>query len=109
MESYLVDPAALGEFVDALIVTKYPNEPVTNHSGLKEDATKALDHQILKTIIGKLTKEQGQELSKLLKDENSTESTFTDFFDKNGIDLEGTIKTTMENFRDEFLGGGSHA
>ena len=109
MESYLVDKAVLGEFIDALISQKFPNEPASKYSALKEDAIKALDHQILKSIIGKLTKEQGGELNRLLDKPESDEKTFADFFSSHHIDLESTIKDTMVNFRDAFLKGGQNA
>lgn len=109
MESYLVDKAVLGEFVDNLISAKFPGQPVENYSGLREEAIKALDHQILKSIIGQLTKEQGTELNQLLDAENSTEETFLEFFEHHNINLEETIKDTMVNFKDEFLKGGENA
>lgn len=108
MESYLVDKAVLGEFVDNLISAKYPDQPADKYANLREDAIKALDHQILRAIIGKLTKEQGAELNKLLDDPNATEATFTEFFEQRHINLEETIKDAMVNFRDNFLKGGQN-
>lgn len=109
MESYLVDKAVLGEFVDKLLGAKFPNQPLEKYSDLREDAIKALDHQILKSIIGKLTKDQGAELHRLFNDPATTEDTYLEFFKRHDIDLEATIRDTMVNFRDEFLKGGENA
>ena len=105
MESYLVDETVLGEIVDAFLKEKYPDQPVEAHEGIRKDAIKSLDHQILKAILGKLTKEQGSELGRLLDDESSTSDTFAEFFKKNNIDLQATITDAMVNFKKEFLGG----
>ena len=109
MESYLVDPAVLGEFMDALISEKYPDQPASDHTSEKEDAIRALDHQILKAILANLTEEQGSELNQLLDNEGSDESTFEEFFKKHNIDLKKTIEDTMVKFRDDFLRGGENA
>lgn len=109
MESYLVDPAVLGEFVDTLIAEKYPDGPAEKYAGIREESVKALDHQILKTILGTLTKEQGAKLSRLLDDQNTTEQTFADFFKNNNIDLEAALRDTMVNFRETFLKGANNA
>ncbi len=103
MESYLVDETVLGEIVDAFLKEKYPDQPVSAHESIRKDAIKSLDHQILKAILGKLTKEQGSELGHLLDDEASTSDTFTKFFEKNDIDLQATIADAMVNFKNEFL------
>jgi len=108
MESYLVDKAVLGEFVDNLISAKYPNQPAEKFTDLREEAIKALDHQILRSIIGKLTKEQGAELNQLLDASDSTEATFMEFFEKYHINLEATIKDAMVEFKDNFLKGGQN-
>ncbi|MBR2659512.1 hypothetical protein IKD60_02000, partial [Candidatus Saccharibacteria bacterium] len=95
MESSLVDQAVLGQFVDALIGEKYPNQPNAVSDGARKDAIRALDYQILKAILGSLTKEQGGELSQLLKKEDSDEATFENFFKSHNIDLENVIKSVM--------------
>ena len=109
MESYLLDPAVLGEFVDALIAEKYPGQPAENHTAIREESIKALDHQLLKTMLGTLTKEQGAKLNQLLDDRNSNEQTFADFFKNNGIDLEAALRDTMVKFREDFLKGETDA
>lgn len=109
MESHLVDPAVLGEFVDALISAKYPDQPAAELSSIKRDTVRVLDHQILKDILGHLTGEQGTELNQLLSDENTDESTFKAFFDKNQINIEKIIEDTMVSFKDEFMKGGENA
>lgn len=116
MESYLVDQTVLGEVVDALISEKYPGQPAAAYAGIREEAIKSLDHQILKAILGHLTKDQGQELNQLL-DKNSSEdadpAVFEDFFNRCSVNLEEVLRETMVKFRDDFLGnereGGENA
>ncbi|MBQ8984956.1 hypothetical protein IJ076_00125 [Candidatus Saccharibacteria bacterium] len=109
MESQLVDPAILGQFVDALISEKYPDQPETNFANLREKAIKALDFQILKSILGSLTKEQGAELNQLLDNPSSDETTFENFFKDYGINLEAVLKDTMVKFKDDFMKGAQNA
>lgn len=109
MESHLVDPAILGEFIDALISAKYPDQPAAELSSIKRDAVRVLDHQILKDILGHLTSEQGTELNQLLEDPNTDESAFQAFFDKSQIDVDKIIESTMVSFKDEFMKGGENA
>lgn len=108
-ESYLVDKSVLGQIVDTLISEKYPGEPAEKYTNLKADAIKALDHQILKSILGSLTKEQGSELSKLLDKKDSDPATFANFFEKNHINLEEVMASTILKFKADFLKGGSNA
>lgn len=105
MESYLVDETVLGEIVDAFLKEKYPDQPVEAHGSIRKDAIKSLDHQILKAILGNLTKEQGAELGRLLDDKASDSATFAKFFEENNIDLQTAITDAMVNFKKEFLGG----
>lgn len=106
MESYLVDEAILGEFVDALIKEKYPNDPADAHTDIRGEAIKNLDFQILKAIITRLTKEQGAELAKLAEKDDTEPAAFEEFFNRCHIDIETVLKDTMANFKDEFLKGG---
>ena len=105
MDSYLVDEAVLGQFVDTLIETKYPSQPAENFATVKKDAVANLDHQILKAIFSQLTPEQGKELNDLLDENNTDPEVFGNFFSDYHIDLEEVIKDTMLKFKDEFLGG----
>lgn len=109
MDSYLVDKEVLGEFVDAFINEKFPGQESAVSAGVREDAIRALDHQIMKAILGQLTKEQGAELAHLLEKEDSDESTFAEFFEKNHINLEETIQAAVQNFKDVFVKGGQNA
>ena len=105
MNTYLVDEAVLGEFVDGLLKEKYPNEPVEKHADLKQGLVDKLDLQITKAIVGSLTEEQGEELSKLLDEDTSSPDTFENFFKKHNINLEGVIKDAMISFKDDFEKG----
>ena len=107
-ESYLVDQSILGQLVDALISEKYPGEPAEKYQNLRADAIKALDHQILKSILGSLTKEQGSELSQLLDKKDSDPAVFAAFFEKNHINLEEVMASTMLKFKEDFLKGGNN-
>ncbi|MDO4527012.1 MAG: DUF5663 domain-containing protein [Candidatus Saccharibacteria bacterium] len=107
-ESYLVDQNVLGQMVDALISEKYPGDPAEKYKNLRAEAIKALDHQILKSILGSLTKEQGSELSKLLDKKDSDPATFANFFEKNHVNLEEVMARTMLKFKADFLKGGSN-
>ena len=108
MESYFVDQAILEEFADHLISEKYPDQPVSAHANTKKEIMRGLDHQILKSILGNLTKEQGAELN-LLMDKSEDEETFMAFFADHNINLTEIIKDTMVEFKDNFLKGGENA
>ena len=107
MESYLVDEKVLGEIVDAFIKEKYPDQPIKNYDSIRKDAIKSLDHQILKAVLGSLTKEQGAELDHILNSPHDV-STLEDFFKKHNIDLQTTINDAMNSFKTEFLKGGKN-
>ena len=107
METYLVEPEILEQFADHLIGEKYPDHPISSHANIKKEIMKALDHQILKGILGSLTKEQGAELNRLL-DKTEDPAAFEAFFTRYNIDLEENIKNTMVNFRNNFLEGGQN-
>lgn len=107
MESYLVDESILAEVVDALIAKKYPGRAGTED--IKKAAMKGLDHQILKSILGSLTKEEGAELNQLLKKETNDPAVFQNFFKEHNIDLEQTIRDTMVKFGEDFLKGDEDA
>ena len=105
MDSYLIDEAVLGQFVDTILEEKYPGEPAADHADVRKDAIAALDHQILKAIFAQLTPELGKELNDLLDDPSSDETVFTNFFSDHHINLEEVIKDTMQKFKANFLGG----
>ena len=109
MESYLVDPAVLGDIVDALISEKYPDQPASDFASLRENAIRALDHQILKAIMGSLTREQGSELNQILDEKPTDSAVYEEFFAKHNIDLSEIIKEVMVKFKDDFMKGGENA
>ena len=108
MESYLVDQEILEQFADHLLSEKYPDQPVSTHANTKKEIMRALDHQILKDILGNLTKEQGAELNHLL-DKSENPAVFEAFFTRHNINLEEILKNTMVKFRNNFLEGVGHA
>lgn len=107
MESYTIDSAVLEQIVDSLISEKYPNS--TPPAGLKKQAMRALDNQILRDILMALTKEQGQELNALLDQNDSSPEAFENFFKERNIDLEKILENTMVKFKQDFLEGGKNA
>lgn len=109
MESYLIDPAVLEKIIDNLISEKYPDQPVNNYNDIKKEAMLALDHQIMRDVLGNLTKEQGQELSALLDKNDSDPEAFNEFFASRGINLEEILRNTMVKFKKDFLEGGKNA
>lgn len=104
MDNYLVDRETLGQFVDALIQKKFPNQPATDFVNLKEDAIGALDARITDAIFRDLNDSQLSELNQLLDNEAASESDFAGFFEKSGINLEQKITNVFENFKAAFLG-----
>lgn len=108
MESYLIDPEVLGQIVDVLIDEKYPNRSDAP-AGLKERAMHALDYQILRDILGSLTKEQGQELNALLDKDDSDSEALKKFFDDRSIDLDKVLEKSMVDFKKRFLEGSQNA
>ncbi|MBQ3293233.1 hypothetical protein IJG93_02970 [Candidatus Saccharibacteria bacterium] len=108
MAVYLIEPEVLGQIVDALIDKKYPNKKDIP-AGLKNEAMQALDYQILRDILGSLTKEQGQELSALLDKDDSDEDALQKFFESQNIDLDKVVEKSMVDFKNRFLGGNQNA
>lgn len=107
--AYLIDPAVLEQIIDNLINEKYPNRPTSDFASLKKEAILALDHQILKDVLGSLTKEQGQELNTLLDQDDSDPDAFAKFFTDRGIDLQKILANTMATFKSNFLEGSENA
>lgn len=105
MDNCLVDRETLGQFVDSLINTKFPNQPTSDFGKLREDAIRVLDERISNSIFGGLSEPQLIELNQLLDDENTDESAFADFFMKSGVNLEQSITGVFNDFKREFLGG----
>lgn len=105
MDSYIVDEAVLGQFVDTLLEEKYPGQPTDTLADVRKDAIAALNHQILKATFGNLTPEQGKELNDLLDENSSDPVIFENFFNDHHIDLEGIIKDVVLKFKADFLGG----
>ncbi len=105
MDNYLVDRQILNQFVDILIKAKFNGREPENSAKLKDDACRLLDQRVTDAIFGKLGDAQWKELNKILDNSSSTGETFTNFFEKNNIDLQNEITTVFENFRTEFLGG----
>ncbi len=105
MDNYLVDRQILNQFVDILIKTKFNGRDPEGSAKLKEDASRLLDQRITDAVFGKLGDSQLEELDKILNNSSSTDETFTNFFEKNNINLQHEITTVFENFKTEFLGG----
>lgn len=105
MNNYLVDESVLGQFADALIKEKFPDDTAA-HADLRNALMAKTDHQIIKSIISNLTEEQGAELSKLLDSDTTAPEDFDKFFEKYGVNLEEVIKTAMLEVKDEFEKGG---
>lgn len=107
MNKYLIDEAVLGEAAEALIREKYPGDSLEKHADQKTDLMEKLDYQISKAIIGSLTSEQGEELSKVLDDTTNPDG-FDGFFKKHNIDLQKVITDTIVKFKNDFLKGGKN-
>lgn len=106
MDDYLIDRQALGGFVDELIKKKpLPANTPEELSALREKTIQELDDTVSKAIFSGLTKEQYQELNRLLDDPNATEADFDAFFHDADIDVEQNIATAIENFGHNYLGG----
>ncbi|MBR3270087.1 hypothetical protein IKG07_02465 [Candidatus Saccharibacteria bacterium] len=98
MNTYLVDEAVLGDFVETL-------SPGVS-ADVKKKMTEKLDHQILKAILAELTPEQGGKLNKLLKENPDDPDVFEGFFKEQGIDLEKIVANAMIEFKNDFEKGG---
>lgn len=109
MESYLVDGKVLGDIIDALIKEKHLSGSTENYQSIKKEAVKSLDDKITEAIFGKLTEEQGSELSSILDSGMEDTSKFEEFFQKHNIDLQATITDVMINFKNDFLKGEQNA
>ena len=107
MDNYLIDRETLSKFVDELIKNKaLPVSTTEELNAKREELIKSLDRQIGTAIFGQFTDEQNDEFNQLLdQDEEITESTYQDFFDKTGINVEETITATMKKFAQDFLKG----
>ena len=102
MDSHLVDEAPLGEFADALIRAKYPNELPKNYAELKAELMKKTNYEITKTIIGSLTEEQGEELSKFVDENTAGPEGYDEFFSKYNLNLDEMVQTAMRKVKDDF-------
>ena len=106
MDNYLFDYEALGKFVDELMKVKpVPANSPEELNALREENIKKLDDRILDAIFGSLSDEQLQEINALLDQDDGTPDKYEAFFNDAGIDVEQIITKTLEEFKNEFLGG----
>lgn len=106
MDNYLIDRETLGRFVDELIKKKALTVHTTEElDALREQSIRALDDKISLAIFGNLTPGQHEELNQLLDRPDTSESEFQQFFERNNLNIEGTITDTVRAFSREFLGG----
>ena len=101
-----MDRETLGKFVDELIKQKaLPVDNTDELNKLREDSIRALDEKIGMSLFGRLNREQGEEINRLLDQNEEDPDVFRKFFESAGIDTETVIKDTMQEFGEEFLGG----
>ena len=106
MEKYLIDRETLEKFVDELMKKRtLPVNTVEEMNSLKEEMIKNLDDRIGEAIFGRLSEEQLDEVNQLMDQEDATEETFREFFDKTGLNIEEIMSDTAEKFSQEFIGG----
>ena len=109
MHEYLIDRETLGQFVDALIKQKYPEQPAGEQAEAfekyREQLIEVLDNRIAANVFGGLSYDAHNELDQLLDDPNTSPETFRAFFEKYNLSPEDIIKTTLEDYKTEFLGG----
>ncbi|MBR2837116.1 hypothetical protein IKE79_02035 [Candidatus Saccharibacteria bacterium] len=105
MENYLVDQETLGQFADKLIATKYPGHPADIYSNLRDQIIADLDDKVSDAIFGGLSREQFDELSALLDQDNDDPSIFEKFFKTHNIDIKSEVIAALSNYEREFLGG----
>ena len=105
MDNYLIDRETLGGFIDELIKKKpLPVNAAEELTNYREEQIKALDDRIYQAVFGNLTDAQTQELNVLLDNNDTSPEAFNDYFNRIGINVEETIKNTMNAFGEEFLG-----
>ena len=106
MENYLIDRGTLEKFVDELMKKRtLPVETVEEMNSLKEEMIKNLDDRIGEAIFGSLNREQLDEVNRLMDQEDATEETFREFFEKTGLNIEEIVRNVAEKFSEEFIGG----
>ncbi|MBQ3348245.1 hypothetical protein IJG90_01860 [Candidatus Saccharibacteria bacterium] len=105
MENYHGDYDELAEFIDALIVQKYPNEPKENHKELREQLIQDLSSRIDEAAFKDLSDDQVKDLEYAMEHQKSAPGTYLEFFNRADIDFRGRVKDVMLQFGKEFLGG----
>ncbi len=105
MDNYLIERDTLAKVVDSLLATKYPNQPESELSKVREENLKKLDDRISSAIFGKLNDEALDEINSMLDRKENDPTAFRIFFKNAGVDLEQTITDTVKSFSQEFLGG----
>lgn len=106
MDNLLIDRETLGRFVDELIKKKSleANSP-EELNALREKSIKDLDNKIALAIFGGLNEQQDEELNQLLDRPDTSETEFQQFFERNGLNVEEAVSSTVRSFGREFLGG----
>lgn len=106
MENYLIDRGILEKFVDELMKKRtLPVDTVEEMNSLKEEMIKNLDDRIGEAIFGSLDGEQLDEVNRLMDQDDSTEDTFREFFERHGLNVEEIVRNVAEKFSEEFIGG----
>ena len=108
MDSHLVDEAPLGEFADALIKAKYPGKLPENYAELKTKLMEKTNYEITKAIIGSLTEEQGEELSKFVDENTAGPEGYDEFFNKYNLNLDEIVQDAMRKVKNDFEKGGEN-
>lgn len=101
-----MDQSVLDSFVSELMLQRdFSDKTDEEKTKIKNDAMERLDKNIGLAIFANLNEGQLTEVNKLIDDENTSEESFKDFFERAGINLEEVIKKEVMLFKEEFLGG----
>lgn len=103
MENKVVDYGKLSQFVDALIATKYPDQPEKILGDKREQMIKELNAYVIAGIAYGLSEKQVEALTKILDDPSSNEETIKAFFAGTGDDLNQRVQTAMTDFGKEYM------
>ena len=103
METKVIDYERLSQFVDALIATKYPDQPEKILGDKREQMIKELNAYVIAGIANGLSEKQVNALEAMLDDPSSNEETIKAFFAGTGDDLNQRIQTAMTDFGKEYM------
>ena len=103
METKVTNYEQLSQYVDALIATKYPNQPEKILNSNRANLIKELNDYILAAVADGLTDKQVDALESILNNPDSDDVAVNAFFAGTGSDLNQRIEGAMTDFGKKYM------